>query len=72
MATQKSLSLPHRVESPHPPLSDPSHLMTLLSAIVLILLRTVNGFGNEVSVSNYVTSQFIGHGLPRLNAMCSQ
>ena len=44
MGGDKSLRLLHRLESPHPSLPDPGHLMRLLGPIILILLSTVNRF----------------------------
>ena len=72
MSSHKSLSLPHRLESPHPSLPYSSHLMGLLCPIILILLRAVDRVRNQFPVSDTVTSQFISHDLPGFTAMASQ
>ena len=72
MGTQKSLSLPDRLELPHPSLSHPGHLMRLLCSIILILFSAVDGLWNQLSMSNTITAQFVGHDLPRLATMIAQ
>ena len=56
MCTQKPLSLTHRLESPHPSLSNPGRLMRLLCPVILILLRTVNRLGYQLTMSDTVAS----------------
>ena len=43
--------------------------MRVLSPIILILLGTVERLRDELTVSNTIASQFIGHDLPGLAAM---
>jgi len=46
--------------------------MRLFSPIILILRSTVNRLGDELTVSNSIAAQFIGHNLPWFAAMVSQ
>jgi len=46
--------------------------MGLLSPIILILLGTVDRLRDELTVSNTIASQFIGHDLPGFTAMTAQ
>jgi len=72
MSGHKPLGLLHRLESPHPSLPDPSHLMRLLSPIILILLGTVNRFRHHYPMGYRIASQLIGDNLPRLATMRSK
>jgi hypothetical protein len=46
MSTQKPLSLPYRLELPHPSLPDPGRLMRLLSSVIFIQLSAVDRLGD--------------------------
>jgi len=72
MSPQKSLSLSGRFKLPHPPLPDPGRLMRLLSPTILILFSTVDRAGNQLTMSNTLTTQLVSHNLPGLTFMTSQ
>jgi hypothetical protein len=55
MSTQESLSLPHRLEPPHTPLSYPRLFVRLLSTIILVLLSTVDRLRNQRPIRNTIT-----------------
>ena len=71
MSTQESLGLPHRLELPHPSLSDPGHLMRLLCSIVLIPLSTVDRLGDQLPMRYTIAPQFLRNYLPGIPAMVS-
>ena len=56
MSSHKSLSLPHRLESPHPSLPYPGRLMGLLSPIILLLFGAVGRLGDQLAVSDAITA----------------
>ena len=60
MCTHKTLSLSDRLESPHPPLSNPGRLMRLLGPIILILLSTVNRLWHELAMCNTIAELIRG------------
>ena len=72
MSTQKSLSLSDRLEPSHHPLSNPGRLMGLLCPIILILFSAMNNIRHQLSMRNTITTQFIGHNLPRFTTIASQ
>ena len=72
MSSHKSLSLPHRLESPHPSLSHPGSLMRLFGPIILILLGTVNRVSNHLPMRYAIAPQFIRHDLPGLPSVAPQ
>ena len=72
VGTQKPLSLTYGLESPHPPLPHPGRLMGLLYPIILILLSTVDRLGHQLTMSNTIAAQFVGHDLSGLTTMASQ
>jgi len=72
MRVQKPLSLPHRLESPHPSLPYSGRLVGLLCSIIAVLFSTVDCARNQFPVSNIITPQLIRHDLSRLAAMASQ
>ena len=72
MRVQKPLSLPNRLELSHIPRSHPSHLMGLFGSIILVLLSAVDRIGNQLTMCDSITTQFVGNDLPRLAAMASQ
>ena len=72
MRVQKPLSLACRFEPPHTSFSHPSHLMRLLSAIILILPSAVDRLWDQFALSNAIAAQFVGNDLSRLAAMASQ
>jgi hypothetical protein len=72
MDTQKSLSLAHRFEPPHPSLPYSGRLMGLLCSIILVLLSAVDRIGNKLMMCDSITTQFVGNDLSRLAAMASQ
>ena len=69
VSRNKPLGLQHALEPSHPPLSDPSCFMRLLSPIILILLSAVDRVGNQLTMSNTIASQFGSHNLPRLDTV---
>jgi len=71
MGTQESLSLPHRFEPSHSPLTYSGSLMRLLRSIILILFSTVGSLRDQLSVSDAITAQFISHDLSGLISMAS-
>ena len=46
--------------------------MRLLCPVILILLRTVNRLGYQLTMSDTIASQLIGHDLSRFMTMASQ
>lgn len=56
MSTDKSLGLPHRLESPHPSLSDAGRFMRLLGPIILMLFGTVDHVRDQFAMGNTVTA----------------
>ena len=72
MSTQKALSLARRFELPHTPLPYSSRLMGLLRPIILTLLSAVDRIGNQLTMCDSITTQFVGNDLSRLAAMASQ
>jgi hypothetical protein len=46
--------------------------MRLLCPIILILLSAVNRLGDQLPVSDAITTQFISHDFPRLTAVIVQ
>ena len=72
MSSHKSLSLLHRLESPHPSFPYSGRLMGLLCPIILILFGTVDRIGNQFTMCDCITTQFVGNDLPGLAAMASQ
>ena len=72
MRVQKPLSLPYRLELSHPSFSNPGRLMGLLCSIILVLLSAVNRVGNQLTMRDSITTQFVGNDLPGLAAMASQ
>ena len=71
MGAHKSLRLPYRFESPHPPLPEPGRLMRLFGPVILILIGAVYRLGDEFTVSDPITSQFIRYDLPGFSTMRS-
>ena len=69
MHTQESLSLVHRLESSHSPLSDSCWLVREFCPIVGILRRVVNRLGDLLSMSDTVASQFVRDDLPGFTAV---
>ena len=69
MGTQKSLSLPGRLEFPHSPLPHSGRLMGLLDSIVGILVSHMDRFRDDLPMGDPITSQLIGDDLPGFNAM---
>ena len=72
MGAQKSLSLLHRLESPHPPFPHPGHLMRLLCPIIGVPRIIVDNVWHQLPVSNAITAQFVGYDFPGLAAMTAQ
>jgi hypothetical protein len=66
MRAQESLRLPHLLELSHSSLPYPGRLMRLLCPTILILIRTVDRLGDEVTMRHTVTAQFVGHDLSGL------
>ena len=71
MSSHKSLSLPHRLESPHPSLPYSDRLKGLLCPVILILLSAVDRFWDQFALSNAIAAQFICHDFPGLAAIVS-
>ena len=71
MSSHKSLSLPHRLESPHPSLPEPRRLMGLLCPVILILLSAVDRIGNQLTMCHSITTQFVGNDFPGFAAIVS-
>ena len=69
MSGHESLSLPNRFESPHPSLPYPGRLMRLLHPIILILFSAMNDIWHQLSMSDWVAAQFVGHDLPGLTTV---
>ena len=72
MCAQESLCLPGRLELSHPSLPYSSHLMRLFGSIILVLLSAVDRIGNQLTMCDSITTQFVGNDLPRLAAMAAQ
>ena len=72
MSSHKSLSLPHRLEPPHPSLPEPRRLVGFLCSVILIMLSAVDRFWDQFALSNAMAAQFVGNDLSRLAAMASQ
>ena len=72
MNTQKALSLARRFELLHTPLPYSGRLMGLLCPIILILFGTVDRIGNQFTMCDCITTQFVGNDLPGLAAMASR
>ena len=72
MRVQKPLSLPNRLELPHPSLPYSGRLMGLLCSIILVLLSAVDRVGHQFAMCDSITTQFVGNDLPGLAAMASQ
>ena len=72
MSSHKSLSLPHRLESPHPSLPYSDRLVGLLCPVILILLSAVDRLRYQLPMGNAITPQFVGNDLSRLAAMAVQ
>ena len=71
MCSYESLSLLHRLESPHSPLPDPGRLMGLLCPIVGILIIAVDRIRHKLTMCNSIAAQFIGDDLPGFVAMAA-
>ena len=71
MRVQKPLSLPNRLESPHPSLPYSCRLMRLFGSIILVLLSTVGRVGNQLTMCNSITPQFVGNDFPGFAAIVS-
>jgi hypothetical protein len=69
MGGHESLSLIDRFKLPHASLSLPRRFMRLLGTIILILLRTMDRLGYQLSVGNTITAQFIRNDLSGFTAM---
>jgi hypothetical protein len=69
MSSHKSLSLPHRLEPPQPSLPYSGRLMGLLCPIILILFGAVDRIGNQLTMCDSITTQFVGNDLPGFAAM---
>ncbi len=72
MGSHKSLRLPSRLESPHTPLPHLSRLMGLLSPIILILLSAVDRFWDQLTMSDSIALQLVGHDFSWLAAIITQ
>ena len=72
MGSNKSLSLPDRLELSHPPLSYSGCLVKLLCPIILIPFNTVDRLRNQFTVSNAIVSKLVSRDLSRLVAMIPQ
>ena len=46
--------------------------MGLLCSIIVILLSAVDRIGNQLTMCDSMTTQFVGKDLPRLTAMATQ
>jgi hypothetical protein len=68
----KSLGLSKGFELSHPSFPDPGRFMRLLGSIILILLSAMNHIRHQLSISNAITLQFVGHYLPGFTAMTPQ
>ena len=64
VGTSESLSLSHRFEPPHPPLSYPGRFMRLIRPIILIMLSTVDGLRDQIPVCDTIAAQLIRDDLP--------
>ena len=71
MRSHEALSLPHRLETTHPSLSNPGRLMRLFRPIIFILFSAVDRLWHQLPVSNAIAAQFVRHDLSRLAAMAS-
>jgi len=71
MRSHEALCLPNRLETTHPPLSNPGRLMRLVRSVIPILLRTVNRLGYQLKMSDTVASKLIRYNLPRFAGMAS-
>jgi len=56
MSSHKSLSLPHRLEPPHPSLPEPRRLVGLLCSVILIMLSAVDRFWDQFALSNAIAA----------------
>jgi hypothetical protein len=56
MGSEKSLSLPHRFESPHSPLSHPGCFVRLLCSVIGIPVCDMDGLRNNLAMSNWVAA----------------
>ena len=72
MGSHKSRRLPDRLESPHTPLSHPRRLVGLLCPVILILLSAVDRFWDQLTMSDTIASQLVGHDFPWLAAIIPQ
>ena len=66
MRSDESLSLPHRLESPHHSLPNTVSFMRLLSTIIGILIGDVKRLRDDFAMGNRITAQFVRHDSPRL------
>lgn len=72
MDCNKSLSLPNRLELPHTSLSDSSRLVRLLCSVIGVPVSDMDGFRNQLSMRDTITSQFVRHDLPWFVTMTTQ
>ena len=69
MGCDKPLGLLHRLELPHASFTHPGCFVRLLHPIILLLFSAMNYIRHQLSMSDWVAAQFVGHDLPGLTTV---